>query len=88
MDDSAFGRVPRAAARSPTRKRVPGRYALEGELVLIQGESFALVGIKKVSEAEGCEKRYCADEKIEVVEAGESYYRCSKHGPQGHTRKS
>jgi len=25
MDDPAFGRVPRAAARSPTRKRVPGR---------------------------------------------------------------
>jgi hypothetical protein len=24
-DDPAFGRVPRAAARSPTRKRVPGR---------------------------------------------------------------
>ena len=25
LDDPAFGRVPRAAARSPTRKRVPGR---------------------------------------------------------------
>ena len=25
MDDPAFGRVPRAAARNPTRKRVPGR---------------------------------------------------------------
>ena len=24
-DDPAFGRVPRAVARSPTRKRVPGR---------------------------------------------------------------
>jgi hypothetical protein len=24
-DDPAFGRVPRAAAKSPTRKRVPGR---------------------------------------------------------------
>ena len=25
MDDPAVGRVPRAAVRSPTRKRVPGR---------------------------------------------------------------
>jgi hypothetical protein len=34
MDDPAVGRVPRAAARSPTRMRVPGRYTLQSELVL------------------------------------------------------
>ena len=35
-DDPAFGRVPRAAARSPTRKRVPGctqKYVEESDAV-------------------------------------------------------
>jgi hypothetical protein len=60
---------------------------LPGQLVLINGESLALVGGKIASEAETCEQRDCADEKIEAVEAGESYNRCSKHGPQSHTRE-